>query len=416
MSNGRIRMTVAVLAAGLLVAGCSSGGGGGNSSGPSTTASGCTQPIVIGISLSLTGDFSDPGKAAQRGYQLWADTVNANGGILGCQVELKIVDDASSPDQVVTNYQNLINKDKVDLVLGPFSTLLGVPAATVANRYGYAFIAPASGGPAMFDAKLPNVFFVQPAPVVDCGQPFVDFILSLPADQQPKTAAYVSLDDPFASPIADAMQKQFEAAGIKTVYRTIYPPETGDLTSIVAKAAASNPDMWIGGTQSEDAYAQVKAMIQQNVNPKFLFFSNGASSPTEFPDKVGAQNTQGIFSCGDWFPSSTANGNPAFVAAYTATYGGDAFGIDSTSAEAFATGQLLEAVAQQTGSIDNQTIITTLHSGSWPTLEGTLSWDQYGSPQGSDMLVEWIDQKLLPVYPADVALHDPVYPKPNWAG
>jgi branched-chain amino acid transport system substrate-binding protein len=268
----------------------------------------------------------------------------------------------------------------------------------------------------MFDAKLPNVFFVQPAPVVGCGQPFVDFILSLPPSQRPKTAAYPSLDDPFASPIADAMQAQFEAAGIQTVYKEIYPPETTDLTPIIEKVAKANPDMVVAGTQSEDAYAQVKAMVQANFSPKFLFFANGANSPTEFPDKVGADNTEGIFSCGDWFPNSTANGNPAFVAAYTAKYGGDAFGIDSTSAEAYSVGQLIEAVANKTGSIDNQKIIDTLHSGSWPTLEGDLSWDQYGSPQGSDMLVEWIDGKLLPVYPPDIALQDPVYPKPNWGG
>ena len=413
MVQGRIRTTVAALAVAFIVAGCSSGGG---SSGTPTGSASATGPIVIGISLSLSGDFSDPGNAAKKGYELWADTVNAAGGILGRQVQLKIVDDASSPDQVVTNYQNLISKDKVDIVFGPFSTLLSVPAATVANRYHYAFIEPAGGGPAMFDAKLPNVFFVQPAPVVACGQPFVDFVLSLPASQRPKTAAYPSLDDPFSSPIADAMQQQFEAAGIKTVYKTIYPPETTDLTPIVEKVASANPDMVVAGTQSVDAYSQVKAMIQLKFSPKFLFLSNGASSPTEFPSKVGKANTQGVFSCGDWFPTSTANGNPAFVSAYNAKFGGDAFSIDSTSAEAYAVGQLLQAVAAKTGSIDNQTIITTLHSGSWPTVEGNLSWDQYGAPKGSDMLVEWIDGKLLPVFPSDVSLHSPVYPKPNWAG
>ena len=45
-------------------------------------------PIKVGISLSLTGDFADPGKAAQRGYTLWAAEVNKAGGILGRQVEL----------------------------------------------------------------------------------------------------------------------------------------------------------------------------------------------------------------------------------------------------------------------------------------------------------------------------------------
>jgi branched-chain amino acid transport system substrate-binding protein len=373
-------------------------------------------PITIGISLSFSGDFSDPGKAAKRGYQLWQGVVNAHGGLLGRQVKLKIVDDASSPNQVVTNYQNLINRDHVDLVFGPFSTLLTAPAARIANRYGYSFVEPSGGGPAVFQEKLPNVFFAQPAPVINCGDPFTKFLLSLPKAQRPKTAAYPSLDDPFSSPIADRMRGQFQAAAIKTVFKTIYPPETTDLTPIVEKVASSHPDMVVAGTQSEDAYAQVKAMVQLKFNPKFLFLSNGASSPTEFPDKVGRANTTGIFSCGDWFPNSNAPGNTQFIKAYLKKYGGTAYGIDSGSAEAYAVGQIIEAEAKKTGSIDNKTIIKTLHSGKWPTVEGYLSWDKYGSPQGSDLLVEWIGGKLLPVYPASVALHKPVVPKPNWKG
>ena len=153
---------------------------------PLTAASGASsgqakgKTITIGISLSLSGDFSDSGKAAMRGYQLWRDVVNAHGGLLGNQVKLKILDDTSSPTQVVTNYQNLITRDKVDLVFGPFSSLLTGPAATVANRYGYAFLEPAGGGPKVFALKLPNLFFLQPAPVVRCGDPFVDWLLTLP--------------------------------------------------------------------------------------------------------------------------------------------------------------------------------------------------------------------------------------------
>jgi branched-chain amino acid transport system substrate-binding protein len=371
-------------------------------------------PIRIGISLSATGDFSDPGKAAKRGYLLWQSVVNAHGGLLGRKVQLKIVDDASSPNQVVTNYQNLITRDHVDLVFGPFSTLLTAPAARIANRYGYAFVEPSGGGPAVFQEKLPNVFFAQPAPVINCGDPFAKFLLSLPKAQRPKTAAYPSLDDPFSSPIADRMRGQFQAAGIKTVYKTIYPPETTDLTPIVEKVASKHPDMVVAGTQSEDAYAQVKAMVQLNFSPKFLFLSNGASSPAEFPDKVGKKNTSGIFSCGDWFPNSNAPGNKQFISAYLKKYGGNAFGIDSGSAEAYAVGQIIEAVVKKTHSIDNKTIIKTLHSGTWPTVEGHLSWDRYGSPKGSDLLVEWIGGKLLPVYPPSVALHKPVVPKPAW--
>ena len=251
------------------------------------------KPLTVGISLSLSGDFSDPGNAALRGYRLWAETVNAKGGVLGGKVKLKVVDDTSSPNQVVTNYQTLINRDHVDLTFGPFSTLLTAPAAAVANRYGYAFPEPAGGGPAVFKEKLGNVFFVQPAPVVNCGDPFVAWLQSLPAAQRPKTAAYPTLDDPFAAPIVDRARAKLEATGMKTVFKTVYPPETADYTPIVQKYANAKRDFVFAGTQSDDAYAQVKAMVQLKFSPKYLFLSNGANSPTEFPTKVGKGNTTG---------------------------------------------------------------------------------------------------------------------------
>ncbi len=372
-------------------------------------------PLKIGISLSLTGDFADPGKAAQRGYELWADEVNKAGGILGRKVEIKIVNDASSPDQVVTNYQNLITQDKVDIVFGPFSSLLTIPSARVAKRYGFAFIEPAGGGPKVFDQHLDNLFFVQPAPVVKGGDVFAKYILSLPEDQRPKTAAYAKLDDPFAAPIADYVKAEFEAAGIKTVYDQTYPAELADLTPIIAGVAAANPDVVVSGTQSLDAFAQVKAMIQLKFSPKWLFMSNGANSPTEFPDKVGAKNTEGVFTSGDWYPASPAAGSKEFIAAYVAKYGGDASGIDATSAEAYSCGLVLEQVAKKTGKVDNATIIATLHSGVWPTLVGDLSWDADGAPQGEYLLTEWIDGQLTTVFPPEKAQHAPVAPKPNWA-
>jgi branched-chain amino acid transport system substrate-binding protein len=386
-----------------------------NNTGASSSAK-AGAPLVIGASVSLTGDFADSGKAVKRGYELWANEVNAKGGVLGRKVTMKIVDDASSPTQVVSNYQNLINRDKVNLVFGPFSSLLTVPASQVAKRYGYAFLEPAGGGPKVFAQNLNNLFFVQPAPVVKSGDVFADWVLSLPAASRPKTAAYTELDDPFAQPIAENIRARFEAAGIKTVYKQVYPAETQDFSAIMSKVAAANPDVLVGGTQNEDAYAQVKSLVQLKFSPKFMFLSNGANSPLEFPTKVGPQNTQGIMSAGDWFPGSTAAGSADFTAAYIKANGGTADTIDNSSAEAYAAGQLIEAVAAKTGKIDNPTIIATLHQGTWPTLLGDLSWGPDGAPKGSFNLIQWQGGKLVPVYPAAVAKAQPIYPKPNWGG
>jgi branched-chain amino acid transport system substrate-binding protein len=400
-----VTLVTGVLVAASVVSGCASSGGSGSSN-----------TLTIGASVSLTGDFSDSGKAVQRGYQLWADTVNANGGILGKKVQLKIVNDASSPTQVVTNYQNLINKDHVDLTFGPFSTLLTIPASQVAHRYSYAFLAPAGGGPKVFQQNLDNFFFVQPAPTTQSGDVFANYVLGLPADQRPKTAAYAELDDPFSAPIAESIRQKFEAAGITTVYKQVYPSETADLSPVMAALAATHPDVVVGGTQSEDAYAQVKALVQLKYDPKMMYLSNGANSPLEFPDKVGAGNTEGIMSSADWFPGSTAAGSDEFTAAYTKKYGGTAQQIDDSSAEAYAVGQLIAAVAAKSHKVDNATIIKDLHSGAWPTLLGDLSWSANGAPKGQFNLVQWQGGKLLPVYPSTIAQAAPVASKPAWGG
>ncbi|MGH3510339.1 MAG: amino acid ABC transporter substrate-binding protein [Nocardioidaceae bacterium] len=414
-SRNRLVLGSLLSVAALTVSACASSSGSG-SGGPSAGSSTDHSPLVIGASVSLTGDFSDEGQAVQRGYQLWQSVVNANGGLLGRKVELKLVNDASSPDQVVTNYQNLINKDHVDLTFGPFSTLLTIPSSQVAARYGYAFLAPAGGGPDVFKQNLHNFFFVQPAPTVESGNVFANWILSLPASARPKTAAYAELDDPFSAPIAENIRARFEKAGIKTVYKQVYPSETQDLSPVMAALVAKKPDVIIGGTQNEDAYAQVKGLVQLKYNPKFFFQSNGANDPLNYPSKVGAGNTEGMMSAADWFPGSTAPGSDAFGKAYVAKYGGTVQQISDSSAEAYAVGQVLQDVAQKTGKLDNKTIIDTLHSGSWATLLGSLSWSANGAPNGEFNLVQWQNGKLIPVYPAGIAQAQPVYPKPNWGG
>src|SRR5690349_21097416 len=98
-------LSIGCVGLGLVLAAC----GGSN---PTPAAAG---PITIGVSVSLSGDFSGDGKALVQGYDLWAQDINAKGGLLGHKVTMKYVDDASSTQQVVTNYQTLITQDKVAL-------------------------------------------------------------------------------------------------------------------------------------------------------------------------------------------------------------------------------------------------------------------------------------------------------------
>src|SRR5215475_14112727 len=244
MSSHRARFLTIIISAAVMsavLAACSSGGSGG-SSPPAHTK----KPILIGTSLSLTGDFSADGQAFLKGYQLWVHDVNAAGGLLGRQVKLIHLNDRSDPGQVVTNYTTLISTDHVDLTFGPFSSLLTTPASAVAARNKYAFIEGAGGAPTVFTAppnmQAHNVFDVS-LPIADEMVPFARWIASLPASQRPKTAAYPMAEDPFADPPVQLTQSMLQKAGIKTVYSHIFPAEVPDYAPASNNVAATHADV-----------------------------------------------------------------------------------------------------------------------------------------------------------------------------
>jgi len=220
--------------------------------GTSSTQAGNKTPIKIGVSISTSGDFSDDGKALQQGYELWADQVNKSGGLLGRQVQLDIVNDNSTPDQVTTNYQKLITVDKVDLVVGPYSSLLTKPASVVTARYGYAMLEGAGGAPSVFNRGIKGLYDVS-APIENLLVAFSQMLQSLPADQQPKSIAYVTSDDPFTEPQVDKAKAALEAAGFSTAYYQVYPAETTDYSPMATAMINKHADVVIAGTQTADA-------------------------------------------------------------------------------------------------------------------------------------------------------------------
>lgn len=394
----------------LIACGSQPGSTGGTNGTPNTT------PIKIGISLSFSGDFSADGTAFKQGYQLWADYVNSHGGILGRKVTLDILSDASSTDQVQTNYQKLITLDKVDLVFGPFSTLLTKPASVVANRYGYAMIEGAGGGPSVFTQGLNNVFDVS-LPVANNLVSFAHYILSLPAGQRPTTAAYATEDDPFTQPQVDTAKQILEQGGVKTVDYQVYPAETTDYNPIADKIIASGAQVVVTGTLLPDITAFIQRFKQQHYNPKALIATAGPDQGTQFLNNIGgAASAEGIMVPNGWYPGANNPGNKDMVNAYIAKYGGTPDGISSDVAEAYSVGQVAQQAITKIGSLDQKKLIAELHSGdTFTTVQGTVKFDSTGQNVAAQAyLFQWQKGNFIPVYPADAATASPEFPKPNW--
>jgi branched-chain amino acid transport system substrate-binding protein len=390
------------LALALVVAGCSSDGGGG----------GGNEPIVIGASLPLTGDFSQPGVASQRGYTIWQDMVNSGGGLLGRQVQLKVVDDASNQNTVVSDYNRLISQDKADLLLGTFSSLLNIPASAVAEKHRMLYVCPSCGSPKMFNRGFKHLFFAQPAVGAHQADLFAQYVASLPASIRPKTAAYPTQDDPFTAPTIDSLRKLLEAIGIKTVYQKVYPPETTNFDSITSAIKAANPDLVAQGAVFEDGVGLVRSFMKAGYSPKALFQTSAPSNGDDYARAIGQANTDGIFYAVSWSPDANYELNQQFVQAYRSKYGGVP---PEDAADSFAAAQVLQAAVEAVGSLDQARLTDWLHNNKVQTILGPLSWDQTGAPQQTFILAQWQDGASKIVLPRPVANSDDiVFPKPPW--
>lgn len=415
-------MALALAVAGLVVACGSSSNSSSSAAAGSPSSSGSTSksggaPITIGTSLSLSGDFSADGQAFERGYQLWAADQNKAGGLLGHQIKLDVLSDSSSPAQVVSNYQKLIGSNKDALVFGPFSSLLTVPAARIAARYGYAFVEGAGGAPTVFGAGLHNVFDVS-IPVKDNLVTFAQWVASLPAAQRPKTAAYATVNDPFTQPQLPVAQKILEAAGVKTVLNKVFPAEVTDYTAIAGQVATTHAQVFLlGSVDVPTVSAFTHVFIQQHYQPKAFIATAGPDQGAQFVKAVGPGNENGIFVPNGWFGGLKKADSQQMVKEYIAKYGGTPSDVNADVAEAYSVGQVLAQAVNATKGFDQAKITQYLKSGATlNSVQGPVKFDPLGENLAQKTFTfQWQNGVLVQSLPTSApGASPPLYPKPAW--
>ncbi len=383
---------------------------GPTSSATTATTAGEVKPIKIGTSLPLTGARSVPGNAAKMGYEVWVDMVNEKGGLLGRPIELIVKDDASDQNIIVADYNALISQDKVDLLLGTFSSLLVLPSSAVAEKNNMVYITPAGASPQIYERGFKKIFMSQQALAPDAGKVWANWIASLPEDQRPKTAAYPTIDDPFTAPVVEGIEKILSAAGIKTVYAEKYPEGTTDFDSIVNAIVAAKPDLIAHGAVFEDGVSLVRGLLKAGYAPTFLFQTTAPTQGDQYAEGIGLENTEGIFFHMSWAPEAATPLNSEFVARFKAKFG-EQETISEDSADAFAAGQVLAAAVEAVGSLDQDAIADWLHNNEVQTILGVLSWDEAGRPQGEMMIGQWQSGGVEIVLPQDLASTDKIVMK-----
>jgi branched-chain amino acid transport system substrate-binding protein len=357
------------------------------------TPSLAAEPIKIGFTISQSGRYADSGSYYKEAYLMWEDDVNAKGGLLGRPVKLIIYDDESSADKAVGLYERLINTDKVDLLLGPYTSTIIYPVGRIAEKYKMVLLQGGGTASKIFEAGFKYMFLTLPGFSEQHAIGFFEYLNTIPKNQWPKKAAVIYGDK--SASIANAKGEKDLAIknGIAVVLDEKYPPDATDLTSVITKAKNLDTDLLMAGTYFPDAVLIARTIAELNFKPKYVLLTAGVSD-YKYGENLGAL-ANNIMGTAWWHDSVT------FSSEWTMRYN-DRFGRlpDYHGAGAYAAAQILEAAVKATRSMDNTVLRDYIVSHSFDTvIAQNLNFDERGVPSYSMVTLQWQDGKLKVIWP-----------------
>ncbi len=284
-------------------------------------------------------------------------------------------DDGTKQAQTRANYEKLITVDKVNFIVGPFDdpqTITGARGCSAARDM--AFLEGSGTSPDIFRNGLDNLFAVSLS-ATSYFTSFVHYVLSLPVDMRPETAAYATSDEGFTKSQIDSARRGLEKGGIRTALYTVYSAETTDLRPCPEGHCLRSGRRRPGHPWPTGQSGHMKNFKQQHYNPGIIASAAGPDQGQDFINGVGGvKNTEGMIVPNDgWWPAAKNYQNTEFVQFITTKYNITSDAISSDSVQAFSVGQVLQQALEKTQSLDNQKLIDELRPDTFQSLQGPVS-------------------------------------------
>ena len=349
------------------------------------------QPLKVGFGMSLTGPLAGNGKAALIAMQIWAEDVNAKGGILGRKVELVYYDDQTNPSTVPSIYNKLLDVDKVDLLVSGYGTNVIAPAMPIVMQRNMAFMG-LFGLNVNSKFNYDRYFQIMPAgpePAIGWTQGFFDTAMALAP--KPQTIALVGADAEYPALALEGAREQVKRTGLKLVYDKTYPPNTVDFSPIVRAIQATNPDLVFVASYPPDSAGMVRAANE--IGLKTRMFGGGLVGP-----QFAALKTQlgpllnGLVNYETFAPEVAAKF--PFLEQFLAKYQERAIkeGVDPLGyylpPYAYAMMQVLDQSIKATGGLDQAKLSDYMHKSEFDTYVGKVRFAKNG---------EWAQPRMLTV-------------------
>jgi branched-chain amino acid transport system substrate-binding protein len=378
------------------------------------------QPLRIGASLSQTGSFAALGQNQLRGYQLCVKQANEKGGVLGRRIELLVEDDQSKAPTAVAIYEKLIAQDKVDAILGPYSSPITDAVADVTEKHRMPMVA-ASGATSSIYKKGRKFVFMGQSPV----EVYLEGLVDLAAKRGLKTIAVLNENTLFPKASAQGTVELAKKRGLQVVLAEAYPKGTTDFSGILGRVKAANPDVLAAATYFEDAVAITRHLRELDVNPRMFGVTVGGDLP-KFHETLG-KAAEFVYGSSQWEPELVTlragglipiarqyPGAREFVEAHQKEFPGA--DLSYHSAAGYSGCQVLLEAIKRAGSLDGEKIRAAILKLDFNNVYGAFKVDQDGFQVAHKMVMfQWQDGKKAIVWPEELAPAKPRFPTPPWS-
>ena len=366
-------------------------------------------PIRIGASLSLTGTYAKLGRNQHEGYKLCVKDLNTKGGLLGRKVELVVYDDQSTPATAVRLYEKLITEDRVDGVMGPYSSPVTEASVNVTEKYKKVMVAPLAATTSIFkrppDKKRSYVFMV-----ISPAEEYLEGLIDTAAKRGLKTVAIVNEDTLFSKAAASGAVELAKKRGMQVVFQEAYPKGNTDFSALLTKVKALTPDVLAAATYFDDAVALTRQMRELDVNPKAYGVTVGGDLP-EFYDTLKT-NAEYVYGATQWEPVLPYPNNTEFFEAYKKEFGHEP---SYHSAAGYAGCLIYAEAVKRAGTLDADRVREQLLKLEMRTIFGEYKVDADGFQVAHKIVTfQWQEGRKVVVWPDELALAKPRFPTPPW--
>lgn len=371
--------------------------------------------IKIGTTVSKSGYMAADSIPSFEGRKLAVKLANKEGGIYlkkyGKKVKVKLIayDDKSEPSTAVKDFQRLVKKDKVDVLLSAHGSSLSYAVSSAAERGKIPMTIYAGYANKIWNRGYKWIFNVGPTATEYCTV-FTQLVGSL---GQSVKVGLIHEDGLWAKAVANAMVSNAEELGLDFKIIDIYPADTKDVTPSIDKVLAEGADIIGTVSHVRNDYLVTRTINEMGVKSKFkLIYVQTATGYPSFSKKFKPQQIEGFVGTSVWAPTLDTFGNEEFYREYNKEYGEPPSWV---SAIGYAGAQAMLTAIEKAGSLDNEQIRNVFLQEEIPTIIGTLKFREDGTSKGSALVCPQMQNgKPEVVYPLRFATAPLEYPIPAY--